>query len=76
MRVQFRARLGAAGWKLAGWTVFTAGFVAGLALIVYRAAHGTGTVGDIVLAITIAVSLRDAVRRPSTAPPRRRTAAG
>jgi ABC-type multidrug transport system fused ATPase/permease subunit len=62
MRVQFRARLGAAGWKLAGWTLFTAGFVSGLALTVYRAAHGAGTVGDIVLAITIAVSLRDAVR--------------
>jgi ABC-type multidrug transport system fused ATPase/permease subunit len=62
VRVSFRARMGAAGWKLAGWALFTAGFASGLALVVYRTAQGTGTVGDIVLAITVAVSLRDAVR--------------
>jgi ATP-binding cassette subfamily B protein len=48
-------------WKLAGWILFTAGFGAGLALIVYRAAHGDATIGDLVLAITVAVTLRDAL---------------
>jgi ABC-type multidrug transport system fused ATPase/permease subunit len=62
VRASFRARIGAAGWKLAGWVLFTAGFVSGLTLVVYRTAQGAGTVGDIVLAITIAISLRDAVQ--------------
>ena len=59
MNDRYRARICAAVWALAGWTVFTAGFGAGLALVVYRTAHGHGTLGDLVLAITIAVSLRD-----------------
>ncbi|MFC0531776.1 ABC transporter ATP-binding protein [Phytohabitans kaempferiae] len=58
----FRARVGAAAWKLAGWSLFTTGFAAGLWLVVYRAANGTGTVGDIVLAVTVAVSLRDSIQ--------------
>lgn len=49
-------------WKLGGWTLFTTGFGAGLWLVVYRAAHGVGTVGDLVLAITVAVTLRDSVQ--------------
>ena len=62
MRGRLRARVRAAGWNLAGWTLFTGGFTAALALVVYRAAHGHGTIGDIVLAITIAVSLRDSIQ--------------
>jgi ABC-type multidrug transport system fused ATPase/permease subunit len=58
MHVRYRARLRATMWKLAGWTVFTLGFGAGLTLVVYQAAYGTGTVGDVVLAITVAVTLR------------------
>ncbi len=61
VRGRFQARVRAAGWKLAGWTLFTAGFGAGLALVVYRTARGDGTVGDLVLAITVAVTLRDAI---------------
>lgn len=62
VRGRFQARVRAAGWNLAGWALFTAGFASGLALVVYRAAHGDGTVGDIVLAITVAVSLRDSIQ--------------
>jgi ATP-binding cassette subfamily B protein len=42
VRGWFRARVAAAGWKLAGWSLFTAGFAAGLALVVYRAGQGPG----------------------------------
>jgi ATP-binding cassette subfamily B protein len=61
MRVRFRARLGAMWWQLAGWAVFTLGFGAALALAVYRAAHGQDTIGDLVLAITVAVTLRESL---------------
>ena len=61
LTTRFRARMRAAGWKLAGWTVFSAGFAASLALVVYRAAHGQSTVGDVVLAVAVAVSLRDVI---------------
>ncbi|KMS75689.1 ABC transporter [Streptomyces viridochromogenes] len=59
--LRYRARVAAAAWKLAGWTVFTAAFVLGLALVTYRAFHGNGSVGDIVLTITLALHLRQAV---------------
>jgi ATP-binding cassette, subfamily B, bacterial len=61
MRGRARARISAAVWKLSGWGLFTAGFVAGLALVAYRAAHGHGTVGDIVLTVTVANNLRESV---------------
>jgi ABC-type multidrug transport system fused ATPase/permease subunit len=60
--VRIRARLKAAGWKLLGWLLFTAAFVAGLALVMYRAARGAATVGDIVLTITVAANLRQSVQ--------------
>lgn len=55
---RYRARLRATLWKLTGWTVFTLGFGAGLGLVVRQAATGAATVGDVVLAITVAVMLR------------------
>lgn len=58
---RFRARLEAAAWRVAGWALFTVAFVAGLWLVLYRASKGIGTVGDVVLAITIAVGLRDSI---------------
>jgi ATP-binding cassette subfamily B protein len=36
----------------AGWLMFAAGFVAGIAVVVLRAAHGTANVGAVVLAVT------------------------
>jgi ABC-type multidrug transport system fused ATPase/permease subunit len=59
VHARFRARVRAAGWQLIGWIVFTAGFGGGLALVVERTAHGHGSVGDLVLAITVSVTLRD-----------------
>jgi ATP-binding cassette subfamily B protein len=56
-----RARAAAVGaaWKFGGWLVFTAGFCAGLALVVERTARGTGSVGDLVMAVTVAANLRN-----------------
>jgi ATP-binding cassette, subfamily B, bacterial len=61
IRVRTRAAVAAALWRAGGWAVFVAGFAAGLALVVWRAAHGHGSVGDVVLTITVANSLRNAV---------------
>jgi len=61
MRGRARARISAAVWKMSGWGLFTAGFVAGLALVAHRVAHGHGTVGDIVLTVAVANNLRESV---------------
>ena len=61
-RGQFRAQVAACLWRAAGWTVFTAGFVAGLALVVHRTARGAGSAGDVVLAVTIAATLQGSVQ--------------
>jgi len=37
----------------AGWLVFAGAFVAGIAAVAVRAAHGTGSVGEVVLAVTL-----------------------
>jgi ABC-type multidrug transport system fused ATPase/permease subunit len=58
LRGRYRARVIAAAWRLTGWTVFTLGFGAGLVLAV----RGGGSLGDLVLAITVAVTLRDALQ--------------
>ncbi|MGW5662038.1 ABC transporter ATP-binding protein [Streptomyces sp. NPDC003758] len=61
MRGRARARISAAVWKMSGWGLFTAGFVAGLALVAHRVAHGHGTVGDIMLTVAVANNLRESV---------------
>ena len=61
IRGRFRARLRAAAWTLAGWTLFTAGFAGGLVLVIDRAAQGAASIGDVVLAVTVAVTLRNAI---------------
>jgi ATP-binding cassette subfamily B protein len=37
----------------AGWLIFAAGFVVGIAVIALRAAHGAASVGQVVLAVTL-----------------------
>jgi ATP-binding cassette subfamily B protein len=37
----------------AGWLIFAAGFVAGIAVVAIRAAHGTASAGQVVLAVTL-----------------------
>lgn len=59
---RFRAQVRAAVWKLAGWILFALGFAGALWLVVYRAAHGHGSIGDIVLSITVATTLRGALQ--------------
>ena len=36
-----------------GWLLFAAAFVAGIAVVVVQAAHGTASVGEVVLAVTL-----------------------
>ncbi|HXL91316.1 MAG TPA: ABC transporter ATP-binding protein [Streptosporangiaceae bacterium] len=48
-----RAALIGGGLGALGWLVFAAGFVVGIAVVVVRAAHGTATVGQVVLAVTL-----------------------
>lgn len=62
IRVRARARVSAALWRIAGWAVFALGFVAGLALVVWQAAHGHGSVGNVVLTVTVANSLRSSIQ--------------
>lgn len=59
MNGRARASAAAAGWKFAGWLVFTTGFAAGLAIVVEHSAHRTGGVGDLVMAVTVAANLRN-----------------
>ncbi len=48
-----RAAIVGGGLGALGWLVFAAGFVAGIAVVVVRAADGTATVGQVVLAVTL-----------------------
>ena len=43
---------------IAGWLVFAVGFVAGIAAVVIRAAHGHASIGEVVLAVTIIQSVQ------------------
>ncbi|GGM92427.1 ABC transporter permease [Thermopolyspora flexuosa] len=61
-----RAHAVAATWRFAGWLVFVTGFIGGLALVAYRTAQGEGTVGDLVLAVTVAATLRQTVQSTVT----------
>jgi hypothetical protein len=56
IRVRTRAAVSAALWRAGGWAVFTCGFAAALALVMWR-----DSPGDVVLTITVAGSLRNAV---------------
>ncbi|OAR26958.1 ABC transporter [Streptomyces sp. ERV7] len=62
MRRRLNAQVVAAAWKLAGWTLFTAAFIGGLVLVVHRTAQGHGTVGDLVLLVTVAATFRQTVQ--------------
>jgi ABC-type multidrug transport system fused ATPase/permease subunit len=60
---QYRAQLRGALWRSGGWTVFAAGFAVALWYVVQQALQGHGSVGDVVLAITVAANLRNAVQQ-------------
>lgn len=61
VRGRMRARSRAAAWRFLGWVVFVAGFGAGLVVVVLGAVDGRATTGDVVLTLSIAMSLRSAV---------------
>jgi ATP-binding cassette subfamily B protein len=60
---RYHAELAGAMWRTGGWVVFTLGFACALALVISRAARGQGSVGDVVLSITVATNLRNAVQQ-------------
>jgi ABC-type multidrug transport system fused ATPase/permease subunit len=61
MGPRYRAQWVAAAWKILGWTIFVASFVGGLGLVAHRTATGHGTLGDLVLTVVVAASLRPTV---------------
>lgn len=62
MRGRFRAQLIASAWRLTGWLVFATVFIAAIALVAYRTSTGIGTVGDLVLTVIVATSLRQSLQ--------------
>ncbi|MFF0087094.1 ATP-binding cassette domain-containing protein [Streptomyces canus] len=61
-RERHRARVRAAWWQFLGWTVFACGFTGALALVTHRVVEGRGTVGDVVMVVTVASGLRQTVQ--------------
>lgn len=65
--IWIKARIRAAGWKAAGWCLFSLCFVSGLTVVVHSAANDPARIGDIVLTVTVGTQLRmiveQAVRR-------------
>ena len=52
-KVTTRAAVAGGIFGAAGWLIFAAGFVAGIAVVAVRAAHGTASAGQVVLAVTL-----------------------
>lgn len=61
-RIWRRANLNSGLLNALGWSIFVAGFVAGLAVVVVSAAHNPAHLGDIVLTITVGTQLRSLVQ--------------
>lgn len=58
VRIRFAARIRAGLMKFFGWIVFAAAFAGAIELLVLQVQNGQGTVGDLVLAATVALSLQ------------------
>lgn len=61
-RTRFRSRFAAAALKLAGWTAFAASFSLAIGLLILQVQNGRGTLGDLVLATTVALSLQQSAQ--------------
>ncbi len=61
-RLRVRAQIGASGMRIAGWMVFVGAFVGALALVLSESTGADTAVGDIVLAVIVAASLRTSVQ--------------
>ncbi|HET6481780.1 MAG TPA: ABC transporter ATP-binding protein [Actinoplanes sp.] len=59
---RYTARARAAGLRILGWTVFVAGFTAALGGVVRLAESGAAAPGDVVLVVTLAISLQQTVQ--------------
>ncbi|HET6481157.1 MAG TPA: ABC transporter ATP-binding protein [Actinoplanes sp.] len=62
MRGRLTASMVAALWSFLGWVVFVGAFVAGIVLAARQASRGQGTPGDLVLVVTVAVTLRSSIQ--------------
>lgn len=62
MGIRSAARVRAAGWMTLGWILFSVGFTAALALIVSRAASGATSAGDVVLLVTLSMTVLQTVK--------------
>jgi ABC-type multidrug transport system fused ATPase/permease subunit len=58
---RFRVALTVGCYRIAGWTIFIAGFGAALAAVIHDAASGHSTPGDVVLTISVAAAMRHTV---------------
>ncbi|MDT0266583.1 ABC transporter ATP-binding protein [Streptomyces sp. DSM 44915] len=59
---RYRARFWATLWRVAGWSCFALGFLAGLAAVVRQVSTGAASAGDAVLVITVAVALQQGLQ--------------
>jgi ATP-binding cassette subfamily B protein len=53
-RLDLRTRLRMTAWNTAGWFVFVFGFAIGIGFVAVRAVNGQATVGEVVLALSLA----------------------
>lgn len=60
--LRVRARLIGGAWRFAGWAVFTVAFTGALALVARQVEAGVGTVGQLVLTVTIAATLHQSAQ--------------
>lgn len=61
-RTRARAQFVAAAMRMAGWTVFLAGFIAGVVWVAWSAISGQRSIGDLVLVIMIAAALHQTIQ--------------
>ncbi|WHT16357.1 ABC transporter ATP-binding protein [Crossiella sp. CA-258035] len=61
-RGRYRARVSAAWLRALGWTVFVTGFIVLLWLVARQAATGAATPGDVVLVVTLTLTLQQTVQ--------------
>jgi ABC-type multidrug transport system fused ATPase/permease subunit len=56
-RIQFRAQLLSTVWTTLGWLTFSAGYGGAIAFVVVRAVNGEASLGQVVLALTLAATV-------------------
>ncbi|MDQ1375351.1 MAG: ATP-binding cassette, subfamily bacterial, partial [Actinomycetota bacterium] len=59
--VRSRSRSRAAAWRIAGWLVFSAGYIGALVFVIDLAANGRATAGEVLMTVTLAAAVNDQV---------------